>query len=885
MSDSHTTATPETTNAAPTAHPPVRQNQRVVEAEVEQGAIAGQRVMRAVGGGSPEAPPDRFAGALGQMQSASGQAGMLRQLQRSYGNSYVGSVIQAKLTVNQPGDSYEQEADRMAAQVMAMPQSGSIQREMDPKKEKEKIQMMAMPAPQSDRPIQREMDPKKEKEKIQMLPLLQRATEGSQEAGANLEGRLNNSKGGGSPLSDDVRSFMEPRFGTDFSQVRAHTDSEAVQMNRDLNAQAFTHRQDVYFGAGKAPAKDALTAHELTHVMQQTGEVQAKNSDPVLTQRKPQSSQFGNNFSDITHLRNNSINSFSVGSPSIQRGPGPDDNKKDAYGVLHRLGRFGISFGEDGLVYLYLDSFTLVEGRKYPQEVPIVDVKVDTPPIPLPIEGLTATAGFNVKISSNVDYTLKPVKLTNIRLGVTKEVASTVLGIPDFSSPTSILLNLSPAVWGIRTTTLINSLQLSLLTGKPPFWLTYAKGTAGIETGGSAKAYIKFEASGNASLNLVSKKLSLLELAAGVTGAIGAELGADSKVDVLGMTVDSGHMTFKQRRELNLRAGVFASLSAFLEAKVLAGLFKKRFNVNWAREETPISISLVTPKGAIDVDFDNGIKDEKKLIELDGEDIKKAFAIYEAIKTLFTTTEAEGKVKGDEQEEVEEKKEKENSLIDKRDVDQKKGDLRLAIIDSEALLTTPNLTPEDVLAQLPTIKRTYRLTAIKLLRPSINNDEYVIEAEINPKLATDPPRKLKSGKTSEDVREEIREKLRSPLFKPGPNAHESVAASRTDFVTAPEQREVNRIGNLRGCHHTYAMTPGSGQAEWTGDHQPATQLVERANQNSELLKLMKELDLPTNLSNQRLYPHSVAAFKSQGGTITAIINKLSKLERLKGGGE
>jgi hypothetical protein len=168
----------------------------------------------------------------------------------------VGSVIQAKLTVNQPGDIYEQEADRMAAQVMTMPQSGAIQREIDPKKEKEKIQMM---------------------------PSLQRASVGNMEVGGNLEGRLNSSKGGGSPLPDDVRSFMEPRFGADFSQVRVHTGGESVQMNQDLNAQAFTHRQDVYFGAGKAPAKDVLTAHELTHVMQQS-EMSKANSSIQLKQ-------------------------------------------------------------------------------------------------------------------------------------------------------------------------------------------------------------------------------------------------------------------------------------------------------------------------------------------------------------------------------------------------------------------------------------------------------------------------------------------------------------------------------------------------------------------------------------------------------------------------
>jgi Domain of unknown function (DUF4157) len=718
MAESSSSAIPEAAKATSTAHPPVQDINVVAEMEGDRNGVMSDRMGRAVGGGSPQTPPSQFAGALGQFGGSS-QVGMLRGLQRSYGNSYVGRVIQAKLTVGQPGDRYEEEADRMAAQVMAMPQSGSIQREIEPKKEKEKIQMM---------------------------PSLQLAPDGNPETGGNLEDRLNSSQGGGSPLPDDVRSFMEPRFGVDFSQVRVHMGSESVQMNRDLNAQAFTRRQDVYFGAGKAPAKDTLTAHELTHVVQQTGEVQAKNSDPVLTQRKPQSSQSKNNFSDITHLRNNSINSFSTGSPSIQREPDGNKDEKPAIDKwISRLGPFGISEGDDGLIYFYLKSFTLVKGRTNSENIPIVKVEGDTPPIPLPIEGLTATAGFNFNISANVAYTLDDIVLTDVRLGMAKGVASIALGIPDLSSPTSILLNLSPTVWLVRIPTLINSLQLSLLTGKPPFWLTYAKGTAGIKTGGSAEASIDFTASGEASVNLLSKKLlKLAALKVGVKGAIGAKLGAESKVDVLGIIVDSGHMTLKHRRELNLSAGVFASLSAFLEASALGGLFSKRFTVNWSREKDLISIRLTTtPKGAIDVDFDNGIKDEKKLIELDSEDIKKAFEIYEAIKSLFTTTEAEGKVKGEEQEEVEEKQEKENSLTDKRDVDQINEDLRLAIIDSEALLTTPDTTPQDVLAQLPTIKNTYRLTTIKLLRPSTVNDEYLIEAEINPKNHTNKHKLIK----------------------------------------------------------------------------------------------------------------------------------------------
>ncbi|MEQ8463815.1 eCIS core domain-containing protein [Coleofasciculus sp. E1-EBD-02] len=59
----------------------------------------------------------------------------------------------------------------------------------------------------------------------------------------------------------------------DFSGVRVHTGGEAVQMNQELGAQAFTHGSDVYFGAGKSPGNNELTAHELTHVVQQNEEV------------------------------------------------------------------------------------------------------------------------------------------------------------------------------------------------------------------------------------------------------------------------------------------------------------------------------------------------------------------------------------------------------------------------------------------------------------------------------------------------------------------------------------------------------------------------------------------------------------------------------------
>ena len=187
-------------------------------------------------------------------------------------------TIQTKLTVGAPGDPYEQEADRVAAQVVSMSappdNSAPVQRLA---KENNPIQRGSLA--QSITPVvQRRLS-----EQVQTQGLVQRAFQaGGTEASEDLESRLNASKGGGSPLSEEVRTFMEPRFGSDFSGVRVHTGSEAVQMNRELGAQAFTHGQDIFFNQGKynpgSTDGKLLLAHEMTHVVQQTGGVQPKRT-------------------------------------------------------------------------------------------------------------------------------------------------------------------------------------------------------------------------------------------------------------------------------------------------------------------------------------------------------------------------------------------------------------------------------------------------------------------------------------------------------------------------------------------------------------------------------------------------------------------------------
>lgn len=197
----------------------------------------------------------------------------------------VTNLFQAKLTIGQPNDVYEQEADQVAERVMGMapPTTPNIQRQTEPE-ESEALQAKPLVetitplvqrqelAEEAAKPIQAKCEACESEEQVQ------RSADGAAQAKPDLEQRLNASKGGGTPLSEEVRSFMEPRFGTDFSQVRVHTGSEAVQMNKEVGAQAFTHGRDVYFGAGKSPGINDLTAHELTHTIQQTGGIQARAS-------------------------------------------------------------------------------------------------------------------------------------------------------------------------------------------------------------------------------------------------------------------------------------------------------------------------------------------------------------------------------------------------------------------------------------------------------------------------------------------------------------------------------------------------------------------------------------------------------------------------------
>jgi hypothetical protein len=90
-----------------------------------------------------------------------------------------------------------------------------------------------------------------------------------------VEQRILQKKGSGRRLPADIQADMERRFGADFSRVRVHTDSSSAEVSNSLKARAFTHGHDIFFNSGEASFNTRegkkLLAHELTHVVQQTG--------------------------------------------------------------------------------------------------------------------------------------------------------------------------------------------------------------------------------------------------------------------------------------------------------------------------------------------------------------------------------------------------------------------------------------------------------------------------------------------------------------------------------------------------------------------------------------------------------------------------------------
>lgn len=172
-------------------------------------------------------------------------------------------TAQPKLAINPPGDRHEQEADRVADQVMQKP--GPAVQHLPENEINELPQSKASPG---------------------QTPHVSNA----------MAEQIQELRGGGHALDPSSRAYMESRFGRDFNQVRVHRDNRAANLAQSMNAKAFTIGHDVVFGSGEySPNSHSgrkLIAHELTHVNQQNNMTRTRETGKpspfsTLIQRQP----------------------------------------------------------------------------------------------------------------------------------------------------------------------------------------------------------------------------------------------------------------------------------------------------------------------------------------------------------------------------------------------------------------------------------------------------------------------------------------------------------------------------------------------------------------------------------------------------------------------
>lgn len=187
-------------------------------------------------------PPALSRGVLQRKCACGGSPGLAAECAECQSKRLLGKPLQTKLYINEPGDEYEQEADRVARQVMRVPDA--------------EVSTKASTTRQTE--------------------IVQRKISGNSSAGMGTVPSIVHDvlSTSGQPMDASTRAFFEPRFGHDFGNVRVHSDAKAAESARALNAIAYTVGRDMVFDSGRyEPGLSEgrrLLAHELTHSVQQS---------------------------------------------------------------------------------------------------------------------------------------------------------------------------------------------------------------------------------------------------------------------------------------------------------------------------------------------------------------------------------------------------------------------------------------------------------------------------------------------------------------------------------------------------------------------------------------------------------------------------------------
>ncbi len=236
---------------------------------------------------------------------------------QAFFNASNSAPVQAKLTIGEPNDEYEKEADSVADQVMRTTDSEVTQRVEMGRVQRKSVQRKCKECEVKDK-LQREED----EENVEVQPK------------KNINGAGNIAPPGvtrvlrspGRALDSSVRSFMEPRFRHNFSQVRVHTNDDAADSAKSINAKAYTSGNNIVFGEGQYKPESTsgknLIAHELTHTIQQNSGSSIRRAAvdyqirdlPPNTARFPTMIFFDRGSHAIEASEQTKINTFATGS-------------------------------------------------------------------------------------------------------------------------------------------------------------------------------------------------------------------------------------------------------------------------------------------------------------------------------------------------------------------------------------------------------------------------------------------------------------------------------------------------------------------------------------------------------------------------------------------
>jgi outer membrane protein OmpA-like peptidoglycan-associated protein len=256
--------------------------------------------------------------------------------------------VQAKLVMNQPGDEYEQEADRVAEQVMCMPDSQARQNSG--------VSGWAQaPSMNLQRSATHQTAPSP------VPPIVHEVLHSP-----------------GQPLDTATRAFMEPRFGYDFSRIRIHTSGRAAETAQMVNARAFTINRDIFFGQGEYQPDSnqgrRLIAHELTHVMQQgaaralaSQSMRSTSTTPILSHLAPQTARLQRTTADPSMAPSGMLCTIDASpghTPGVDIMFGQADRSLDATDMTAITSFHATWLAGGGIDSIIIDGFASTEGRQ-----------------------------------------------------------------------------------------------------------------------------------------------------------------------------------------------------------------------------------------------------------------------------------------------------------------------------------------------------------------------------------------------------------------------------------------------------------------------------------------------------------------------------------------